>query len=59
MKNKIACFIAARSGSKRIKNKNLLKISNKDTLIKFICKNISTSKKIDDFFIGTDKKKNF
>ena len=59
MKNKIACFIAARSGSKRIKNKNLIKIGNKDTLIKFVCKNISTSKKIDDFFIGTDKKKIF
>ena len=30
MKNKIACLIPARSGSKRIKNKNLLKINKKE-----------------------------
>ena len=59
MKNKIACLIPARSGSKRIKNKNLLKINKKESLIKFVCKNIVTSKKINNFFIGTDKKKIF
>ena len=53
MKKKVACLIPVRSGSKRIKNKNLVKI-NRIPLIKFICKKIINSKKIDQFFIASD-----
>lgn len=54
LKKKIACIIPARSGSKRIKNKNLTKI-NKQYLIKFVFNKILKSKMIDDFYLATDK----
>ena len=55
MKKKIACIIPARSGSSRIKNKNLIKINNK-YLIKFVFEKILKSKRINSFFLATDKK---
>ncbi len=56
MKKKIACLIPVRSNSKRIKNKNIVKI-NSQPLIKYVCNNISNSKLINDFFIASDDKK--
>ena len=53
MKKRIACFIPVRSGSKRIKNKNIVNI-NGSPLIKYICKKIIKSKLIDKFYIGSD-----
>ena len=55
LKEKIACIIPARSGSKRIKNKNLTKI-NKKHLVEFVFNKILKSKMIDDFYLATDKK---
>lgn len=56
MKKRIACIIPARSGSQRIKNKNIIKINNK-YLIELIFEKIVKSKKIHDFFLATDDKK--
>ena len=56
MIKKVACVIPARSGSKRIKNKNLIQIKGLP-LIKLICKKIVKSKLIDNFFIATDSLK--
>ena len=56
MKKKIACFIPVRSGSKRIKNKNIVDI-NGFPLIKYVCKNIIRSKLIDKFYIASDNLK--
>jgi len=56
MRARIGCFIPARSGSKRIKNKNITKINN-EPLIKLVCKKIIKSKKINEFHIGSDDKK--
>jgi len=50
---RIACFIPIRSGSKRIPNKNILKINNQP-LIKYVCKKIIKSKLITEFYIGSD-----
>ncbi len=58
MVKKIICIVPARSGSKRIKNKNIIKFKS-TTLIDFICKKIQSSKLINHFFIATDKKKIF
>jgi len=58
MKARIGCFIPARSGSKRIKNKNISRINN-EPLIKFVSKKIIDSKKINEFHIGTDNNKIF
>ena len=54
--NKTVCIIPARSGSKRIKNKNLVNI-NGTPLIKYVCKNIIKSKEIDDYYVATDSDK--
>ena len=55
-KKKILCVIPARSGSKRIKNKNLLKLSNQ-TLVE-LAYNVAKKSKICDFiFISSDKAK--
>jgi CMP-N-acetylneuraminic acid synthetase len=56
VKKRIACIIPARSGSQRIKNKNIIKINNK-YLIELIFEKIVKSKKIHDFFLATDDKK--
>jgi N-acylneuraminate cytidylyltransferase len=53
VRNKIACIIPVRSGSKRIKNKNIVKIG-KIPLIKLVCKKIIKSKIINSFFIASD-----
>ena len=47
-KKKLLCIIPARSGSTRIKNKNLLKLSNK-TLVE-LAYNVAKKSKICEFF---------
>ncbi len=55
-KKKILCIIPARSGSKRIKNKNLLKLSKK-TLVE-LAYNVAKKSNVCDFiYVSTDKKK--
>ena len=51
---KILCVIPARSGSKRIKDKNLLKLSNK-TLVELAYDVAKKSKICDHIFVSTDK----
>ena len=58
MKKNIICLIPARSGSKRIKDKNKVNINNK-ALIKFVCDNISQSKLVNYYYIASDKKQIF
>ena len=53
MSNKILAVIPARSGSKSIKNKNLLKINNQ-TLISIAVKKAVKSKLFDKVIISTD-----
>ena len=53
-KKKILCVIPARSGSKRIKDKNLLKLSNK-TLVELAYDVAKKSKICDHIFVSTDK----
>jgi len=55
-KKKILCIIPARSGSKRIKNKNLLKLSNK-TLVELAYDVAKKSKVCDYIFVSSDKAK--
>jgi len=55
-KKKILCIIPARSGSKRIKNKNLLKLTN-HTLVELAYKVAKKSKICDYIFVNTDKTK--
>ena len=50
---KITCLIPARSGSKRIKNKNIIKFQNSN-LLKFVVEKIIDSKFIDTFVLATD-----
>ena len=52
----IYCLIPARGGSKRIKNKNLLKIKGKP-LINHTIKHALNSKKINKIFVSTDEEK--
>ena len=52
---KITCLIPARSGSKRIKNKNIIKFQNSN-LLKFVVEKIIDSKFIDTFVLATDNK---
>ncbi len=56
-KEKIICLIPIRLKSKRIKNKNLIKIKDQP-LFKYVYNKISKSKKIDRFYIATDKVSN-
>lgn len=53
--SKTCALIIARGGSKRIKDKNIIKI-NKKSVISFTTKELSRSKKIDKIFIMTDSK---
>ena len=55
MVKKIIGIIPARSGSKRIKNKNLTKIKS-TPLINFISSAINRSNLIQNFYVATDKK---
>ena len=50
---KITCIIPARSGSKRIKNKNIIKFK-KTNLLKFVIKKIINSKIINKFVLASD-----
>ena len=50
---KITCLIPARSGSKRIKNKNIIKF-RKTNLLKFIIKEITNSKFVNKFVLASD-----
>ena len=50
---KITCLIPARSGSKRIKNKNIIKFK-KTNLLKFIIREIIKSKIINKFVLASD-----
>ena len=52
----IYCLIPARGGSKRIKNKNLLKLKGKP-LINHTIKHAINSKKINKIFVSTDEEK--
>ena len=52
----IYALIPARSGSKRIKNKNLLKLNNKN-LIQISIEQALITKEIDKVFVSTDSKK--
>ncbi len=54
----IAAIIQARLGSKRFPNKILKKINNKETVLDYIIKRISKSKKINKIIIATTKNKN-
>lgn len=52
---RVICVIPARGGSKRIKNKNILKI-NSEPLINLVLKNIVKSKIIDRIVVFTNSK---
>jgi len=54
---KILAIIPARSGSKRIKNKNLKKINNKPLIHYTLKYALDNDKYIDQFFLSTDSKK--
>jgi len=54
---KILAIIPARSGSKRIKNKNLKKINNKPLIHYTLEYALNNGKYIDKFFLSTDSKK--
>jgi CMP-N-acetylneuraminic acid synthetase len=55
---KIACFVPVRSGSKRIKNKNIISFK-KTNLLNFVFNKISKSKKINEFILASDSYKFF
>ena len=55
-KKKILCVITARSGSKGLKNKNILKLGNKP-LVYWPLKAAKMSKLIDDIYLSTDSNK--
>ena len=55
-KKKILCIIPARAGSRRIKNKNLLRLSNQ-TLVELAFNVAKKSKICDYIFISSDKAK--
>ena len=54
---KILAIIPARAGSKRIKNKNFLKLYDDYSLLDFSYNSIINSKYIDDFILSSDSKK--
>ena len=56
MKNKILAIIPCRSGSKKLKNKNILKIENKH-LIYYSIYLAKKCKFIDKIVVSTDSKK--
>ncbi len=53
MKTKTICLIPARGGSKRIKNKNIIKFFGKP-LIKRVIENAKRSKLFDNIYVSTD-----
>ena len=56
-KNKIAIFLAARSGSKRLPNKHFLKINAKLYVIDLCIKRLKKTKLVKKIFLCTTKKK--
>ena len=58
MKKKIIAIILARGGSKEIKNKNIIKINNKQ-LIFWSIKSCLLSKLIDETWVTSDSNKIF
>jgi spore coat polysaccharide biosynthesis protein SpsF (cytidylyltransferase family) len=56
-KNKIAIFLAARSGSKRLPNKHFLKINTKLYVIDLCIKRLKKTKLVKKIFLCTTKKK--
>ena len=54
---KILAIIPARAGSKRIKNKNLLKLYEEYSLLDFSFNSLKNSKYIDKFILSSDSKK--
>lgn len=56
-KNKIAIFLAARSGSKRLPNKHFLKLNNKLKVIDLCILRLKKSKLVKKIFLCTTKKK--
>ena len=55
-RNKIICLIPARSGSTRIKNKNIVKIKNKP-MIQYSLNAALKSKLISKIYVATNSKK--
>ena len=55
---KILAVIPARKGSKRVKNKNIIKI-NGIPLINYTLKSVKSSKLIDYILLSSDSKKDF
>ena len=56
-KNKIAIFLAARSGSKRLPNKHFLKINSKLSFIDFCILRLKKTKLVKTIFLCTTQKK--
>ena len=56
-KNKIAIFLAARSGSKRLPNKHFLKVNSKLRMIDLCIKRLKKTKMVKKIFLCTTKKK--
>ena len=56
-KNKIAIFIAARSGSKRLPNKHFLKINKQINFIDLCILRLKKTKLVNEIFLCTTKKK--
>ncbi len=55
-KSNVIALIPARSGSKGIKNKNLLKI-NRESLVQIALKNACSSKEINEVYLSSDSRK--
>lgn len=58
VKNEIAIFLAARSGSKRLPNKHFLKINTKLKIIDLCILRLKKAKLVDKIFLCTTKEKN-
>lgn len=58
MRDKIAIFLAARSGSKRLPNKHFLKINSRLRVIDLCILRLKKTKLVDKIFLCTTKKKN-
>jgi len=56
-KNKIAIFLAARSGSKRLPNKHFLKINSDFRVIDLCILRLKKTKLVDKIFLCTTKEK--
>ena len=56
-KNKIAIFLAARSGSKRLPNKHFLKLNTKLDVIDLCIKRLKRTKLVKKIFLCTTRKK--